>query len=123
VFVLVVQTFSKNPALAEIAPTQSEPPFLLALGVHPSRLPVPRLLLNQTLPRLAEFGLSSGLLERSEQANALAGSAAATAVGGVQRTGIGYATDTDTTGVLASRSISAMDIITAIAIGSRDAQS
>jgi hypothetical protein len=32
VFVLVVQTFSKNPALAEIAPTQYEPPFLLALA-------------------------------------------------------------------------------------------
>jgi uncharacterized membrane protein YphA (DoxX/SURF4 family) len=30
VFVLVVQTFAKNPALAAIAPTQSEPPFLLA---------------------------------------------------------------------------------------------
>jgi hypothetical protein len=29
-FVLVVQTFLKNPALVKIAPTQSEPPFLAA---------------------------------------------------------------------------------------------
>ena len=29
-FVLVVQTFLKNPALVQIAPTQSEPPFLAA---------------------------------------------------------------------------------------------
>jgi hypothetical protein len=28
-FVLVVQTFVKNPALKELAPTQSEPPFLV----------------------------------------------------------------------------------------------
>jgi hypothetical protein len=28
-FVLVVQTFSKNPALKELAPTQSEPPFVI----------------------------------------------------------------------------------------------
>jgi hypothetical protein len=29
-FVLVVQTFIKNPALKELAPTQSEPPFVIA---------------------------------------------------------------------------------------------
>lgn len=29
-FVLVVQTFVKNPALKELAPTQSEPPFVMA---------------------------------------------------------------------------------------------
>lgn len=29
-FVLVVQTFLKNPALVQIAPAQSEPPFLVA---------------------------------------------------------------------------------------------
>jgi len=28
-FVLVAQTFVKNPALKEIAPTQSEPPFVI----------------------------------------------------------------------------------------------
>jgi hypothetical protein len=28
--VLVVQTFVKNPALTQIAPTQSEPPFVAA---------------------------------------------------------------------------------------------
>lgn len=33
VFVLVVQTFLKNPALATLAPTQSEPPFAAAQGV------------------------------------------------------------------------------------------
>lgn len=33
VFVLIVQTFTKNPALAAIAPTQSEPPFLIAQGL------------------------------------------------------------------------------------------
>jgi hypothetical protein len=30
VFVLVVQTFEKTPALRELAPTQSEPPFQIA---------------------------------------------------------------------------------------------
>ncbi len=30
VFVLVVQTFQKVPALAALAPTQSEPPFAIA---------------------------------------------------------------------------------------------
>jgi hypothetical protein len=30
VFVLVVQSFLKVPALKELAPTQSEPPFLVA---------------------------------------------------------------------------------------------
>jgi hypothetical protein len=29
-FVLVAQTFNKNPALKELAPTQSEPPFVIA---------------------------------------------------------------------------------------------
>lgn len=33
VFVLIVQTFMKNPALAAIAPTQSEPPFAITQGV------------------------------------------------------------------------------------------
>jgi len=33
VFVLVVQLFEKVPALAALAPTQSEPPFKLAQGV------------------------------------------------------------------------------------------
>jgi hypothetical protein len=58
-FVLVVQTFVKNPALAQIAPTQSEPPFVatqalllvafVALGAlairrfHPEPTPVARL--------------------------------------------------------------------------------
>ena len=28
-FVLVVQTFIKNPALKQLAPTQSEPPFVI----------------------------------------------------------------------------------------------
>lgn len=32
-FVLVVQSFQKVPFLAELAPTQSEPPFLIAQGV------------------------------------------------------------------------------------------
>jgi hypothetical protein len=32
-FVLVVQSFQKIPALAELAPTQSEPPFLIAQGL------------------------------------------------------------------------------------------
>ena len=32
-FVLVVQSFQKLPALAALAPTQSEPPFLIAQGV------------------------------------------------------------------------------------------
>jgi hypothetical protein len=32
VFVLVVQTFIKNPALSTLAPNQSEPPFALAQG-------------------------------------------------------------------------------------------
>jgi hypothetical protein len=32
-FVLVVQAFQKVPALFELAPTQSEPPFLIAQGV------------------------------------------------------------------------------------------
>jgi hypothetical protein len=31
-FVLVVQSFQKLPALAALAPTQSEPPFLIAQG-------------------------------------------------------------------------------------------
>jgi hypothetical protein len=31
-FVLVVQSFQKVPALAALAPTQSEPPFLIAQG-------------------------------------------------------------------------------------------
>ncbi len=30
VFVLVVQLFGKTPALAQLAPTQQEPPFVLA---------------------------------------------------------------------------------------------
>ena len=33
VFVLVVQSFQKLPALKELAPTQTEPPFLIAQGV------------------------------------------------------------------------------------------
>jgi hypothetical protein len=33
VFVLVVQTFQKVPALAALAPTQSEPPFAIAQGM------------------------------------------------------------------------------------------
>lgn len=33
VFVLVVQTFTKNPALLALAPTQSELPFALAQGL------------------------------------------------------------------------------------------
>jgi hypothetical protein len=33
VFVLVVQTFVKNPALATLAPTQSEPPFAATQGL------------------------------------------------------------------------------------------
>jgi hypothetical protein len=33
VFVLVVQSFQKVPALKALAPTQSEPPFLIAQGV------------------------------------------------------------------------------------------
>ena len=33
VFVLIVQTFQKVPALRELAPTQSEPPFVIAQGV------------------------------------------------------------------------------------------
>jgi hypothetical protein len=33
VFVLVVQSFQKVPALAELAPTQSEPPFVIAQAV------------------------------------------------------------------------------------------
>ena len=33
VFVLVVQAFLKMPALKALAPTQSEPPFLIAQGV------------------------------------------------------------------------------------------
>ena len=32
-FVLVVQAFQKVPALSALAPTQSEPPFLIAQGV------------------------------------------------------------------------------------------
>lgn len=32
-FVLVVQTFLKNPALRQIAPTQTEPPFLIVQGL------------------------------------------------------------------------------------------
>lgn len=32
-FVLVVQTFVKNPALKELAPTQSEPPFVVTQGL------------------------------------------------------------------------------------------
>ena len=32
-FVLVAQTFAKNPALKEIAPTQSEPPFVITQAV------------------------------------------------------------------------------------------
>lgn len=32
-FVLVVQTFQKVPGIAELAPTQSEPPFQIAQGV------------------------------------------------------------------------------------------
>lgn len=32
VFVLIVQTFIKNPALAALAPTQSEPPFVATQG-------------------------------------------------------------------------------------------
>jgi hypothetical protein len=33
VFVLIVQSFQKVPALQGLAPTQSEPPFLIAQGV------------------------------------------------------------------------------------------
>ena len=33
VFVLIVQAFQKVPALQKLAPTQSEPPFLIAQGV------------------------------------------------------------------------------------------
>ena len=33
VFVLIVQSFQKVPALHALAPTQSEPPFLIAQGV------------------------------------------------------------------------------------------
>jgi phosphoglycerol transferase MdoB-like AlkP superfamily enzyme len=33
VFVLIVQSFQKVPALQKLAPTQSEPPFLIAQGV------------------------------------------------------------------------------------------
>lgn len=33
VFVLVVQTFIKNPPLKELAPTQSEPAFVIAQGL------------------------------------------------------------------------------------------
>lgn len=33
VFVLVVQTFLKNPALSTLAPTQSEPPFAATQGI------------------------------------------------------------------------------------------
>ncbi|WP_295555926.1 hypothetical protein [uncultured Hyphomicrobium sp.] len=33
VFVLIVQTFIKNPALVALAPTQSEPPFAATQGV------------------------------------------------------------------------------------------
>ena len=32
-FVLVVQSFQKLPELAALAPTQSEPPFVIAQGV------------------------------------------------------------------------------------------
>ena len=32
-FVLVVQTFIKNPALKDLAPTQSEPPFVITQGL------------------------------------------------------------------------------------------
>jgi len=33
VFVLIVQSFQKVPVLQKLAPTQSEPPFLIAQGV------------------------------------------------------------------------------------------
>ena len=33
VFVLIVQSFQKLPALQKLAPTQSEPPFLIAQAV------------------------------------------------------------------------------------------
>ncbi|MET0873350.1 MAG: hypothetical protein ABWX81_00945, partial [Pseudolabrys sp.] len=33
VFVLIVQSFQKVPALQKLAPTQSEPPFLVTQGV------------------------------------------------------------------------------------------
>ncbi|HZP68517.1 MAG TPA: hypothetical protein VFB29_01120 [Pseudolabrys sp.] len=33
VFVLIVQAFQKVPMLQTLAPTQSEPPFLIAQGV------------------------------------------------------------------------------------------
>jgi hypothetical protein len=33
VFVLIVQSFQKVPALQKLAPTQSEPPFQIAQGV------------------------------------------------------------------------------------------
>jgi hypothetical protein len=33
VFVLVVQSFEKVPALTALAPTQSEPPFQIAQGI------------------------------------------------------------------------------------------
>lgn len=48
-FVLVVQTFLKNPALAALAPTQSEPPFVAA----------------QALTLLTFLGLGYGALRRS----------------------------------------------------------
>jgi hypothetical protein len=33
IFVLIVQSFQKVPALQKLAPTQSEPPFLIAQGL------------------------------------------------------------------------------------------
>jgi hypothetical protein len=33
VFLLIVQSFQKLPALQKLAPTQSEPPFLIAQAV------------------------------------------------------------------------------------------
>ena len=38
VFVLIVQSFQKVPALQKLAPTQSEPPFLIAQGVTSDRV-------------------------------------------------------------------------------------
>ena len=50
VFVLIVQSFQKVPALKALAPTQSEPPFAIAQARRAGRLHRPRIPRGQAIP-------------------------------------------------------------------------
>ena len=61
VFVLIVQSFQKISVLQTLAPTQSEPPFLIAQGVALAVLPRARHPGGVAVPSGRDFGLAGEL--------------------------------------------------------------